>query len=208
MPDATPDQPKDSQHPRRDGYDKANTLILACTLVAAGLAAGFTGWQASIAHDQERRTLRAYVVLDAELVAQRDTGQPVIHFKVENMGQTPVYDLYFDLRMSLAQPLYNGPPAEPAVVVDCSRPRLFVESSAGNTFSKTSSYETEPMWSDPDIETIASLFQREAKPAVFGTACYRDVFNRWHTIRMCYQWYNADQSPHKCNKQDGADAAP
>ncbi len=100
MPDTTPNQPKGSQN-RRDAYDKANTYILAATLIAAGCAAGFTGWQAWIARDQEHRTLRAYVVVKTKLTTSRDGTTPYVEFTAENMGLTPVYDLFLPPKLSL-----------------------------------------------------------------------------------------------------------
>ena len=207
MPNTAPDQPTGDQS-RRDAYDKANTIILALTLIAAGCAATFTGWQAWIARDQEHSVLRAYVVLDAELVAQSGTGQQVIRFKIENMGQTPVYDLGFDLEMSVIPLLYRGPPATRTMTVKCDDPRPFAISTAGETFSRISSYETASLWGLPDTDTVASLFDGNTKPTVYGTACYRDIFNRWHAIRMCYQWVNTDQRPYKCIEEAGADTPP
>lgn len=200
MPDATPDQPKDSQQPRRDGYDKANTFILACTLIAAGLAAGFTGWQASIAQDQERRTLRAYVIVKTELTTRSDGTTPYIKLTAENMGQTPAYNLFF------ATTAFIEGGSEPERVryipIDCREDAAHQrEVSEGQTFSKEAFTGSGISSFIHNIKTMNEAFGDSQKVVAYGRVCYRDIFREIHSVRLCYEWTSPDYGPDKCRNE-------
>ncbi len=200
MPDATPDQPKNNQHPSRDGYDKANTLILACTLIAAGLAAGFTGWQASIAQDQERRTLRAYVVVKTELKAGSDGRPPHVKLIAENMGQTPAYDLFFSTEVFVESRF--GPEYLSYTPIDCregaARQRELKE---GQTFSREASATSGISSLAHTIRTMDDAFGNSQKVVAYGRVCYRDIFHEIHSVRLCYEWTSPDYGPDKCRSE-------
>ena len=200
MPDAAPDQPKDSQHPRRDGYDKANTLILACTLVAAGLAAGFTGWQAWTARDQEHRALRAYVVVKTELNPGGDGKSPHVKFTAENMGQTPVYNLFFSTEV-FAEGRF-GPEYLSYTPIDCredaARQRELKE---GQTFSREASATSGISSLAHTIETMDDAFGNSQKVVAYGRVCYRDIFRDIHSVRLCYEWTSPDYGPDRCRDE-------
>ena len=93
MPQPGTNQQEGGKH-HRDAHDWVTLFILTLSLVTAACAAGFAGWQGWVARDQERRSLRAYVNLSIVPSPSLDEeGQPTFTFKLENMGQTPVYRL-------------------------------------------------------------------------------------------------------------------
>ena len=83
----------------------------------------FTWQQAEIARDQMQRSLRAYVVMDAELANDREGGRPFVWFKAENMGQTPVYDLVFIVQTAVVNTMYERLPFADAMRTDCAGQR-------------------------------------------------------------------------------------
>ena len=73
-------------------YLTAISALIAAT--AAIFAAIFSGLQASVANDTERRQLRAYVNIGSkdELSNFVENGKAHVQGVAENVGQTPVYD--------------------------------------------------------------------------------------------------------------------
>ncbi len=205
MPDTAPDQPKGSQN-RRDAYDKANTYILAATLIAAGCAAGFTGWQAWIARDQEHRALRAYVLVNAELQRRVDNAIPSIKLSAENMGQTPVYNLTFNTWNSAIEG-YKDVAVPSFLAIDCRA--MFPigrMGSPGITFSKTTNDDATGLSSPAEnLQTWDEVFRKFTKVVVYGTVCYRDVFNDPHSVRVCFEWSDPDRGPRRCRREDAND---
>jgi len=206
MPDTTPDQTKGGQH-RRDAHDKATLIILTFTLIAAGCAAGFTGWQAWIARDQEHRALRAYVVIKTELAAERDGKAPYIKFTAENMGQTPVYNLFFATQAIIDSSSGSG------VVsylkyrpIDCREDAARqTEISEGRTFSRESSIKNKLKSLAHPIETMSDAFDGIGKVVGYGRVCYRDIFREIHSVRLCYEWTSPDYAPDRCQDEGAED---
>ena len=198
MPETEPDR---SERPKqgRDAYDKANITILTFTLLAAFTAAGFTGWQAWIARDQEHRALRAYIVVSVELVDSRGETGTFIRFTAENMGQTPVYDLSFEVTNErLAE--YEQPSsfAQTNLRRDCSiknnSERIY---NWTHTFSKEYRYDIGISSFGFTKRTAAETFAGSHRVLTRGTVCYRDIFREVHAYRLCYDWHGPS-NPIRC----------
>ncbi len=202
MPDTTPDQAKSGQH-RRDTHDKATLVILVFTLIATGCAACFTGWQAWIARDQEHRTLRAYVVVGAELLADQGGKNPYVKLTAENMGQTPVYDLVFAASNSILDGYESiSDTAKVMLTFDCSGPYApALIKSQGHTFSKSHFSGMSISERMNSIDSVNDAFLKDQRIVAYGTVCYRDVFRQMHTIRLCYEWRSFNLKPWRCARQ-------
>ena len=199
MPETEPDRherPKQS----RDAYDKANITILTFTLLAAFTAAGFTGWQAWIARDQEHRALRAYIVVSAELIAESQESGAYVKFTVENMGQTPVYDLSFEITNETVK---NGGGVSTVesdfLKYNCAdRARSLLNYDWSNTFSKNYYYNMGISSFGVSNKTIDPLLADNRKIITRGTVCYRDIFRESHAYRLCYEWVGPGSNPTRC----------
>lgn len=204
------EQPRDERpHQRRDAYDWFVLAIAFSALAATGAAAYFTWQQAAVAREQMQRALRAYVIVEPQLTAHPKTGRPLVRFATENMGQTPVYDLFFVLQAGFRQGAETLP-FQFVMTLTCGNASRRQAAITGGTFSKTGSYSVDSYFSSPSRpgETVASLFAQDDRPVVYGTACYRDVFSRWHSIRICYEWEAADQYPRDCYGREDQNAEP
>ena len=198
MPETPPDKSERSEQ-RRDAYDKANTLVLSLTLIAAGMAAYFTAQQASIARDQEHRALRAYIVVTGQLITDKDGQSVFAQLTYENMGQTPVYDLFFD---GVPAVLTQGEemPFKSSLSYDCkSNPEGMIH-TRGRTFSKMASERMGLSISNAgNPSTFSEIFSATDRSAyVYGTVCYRDIFRAIHSIRVCFRWVSKDYGPDSC----------
>jgi len=96
VPETRPDEYKCGKH-SHDAHDWATLSILALTLIAAGFAAGITGWQAvsarqqlAVARDTELRQLRAYVGVESVTLRPLEAGRPLAaDLHVKKFGPTP-----------------------------------------------------------------------------------------------------------------------
>lgn len=205
------DTEKDKGAGRRQGHDAYDWFVLAVAvlaLLAAGAAAWFTWEQAAVARDQMQRSLRAYVVIEAELAAERGTGRPYVKFNAENMGQTPVYRLHYVVMTTLRQSSYDDLPFRETMLANCDAASPRWERTGGATFGKTSAYGMGFSDSLKPGGSVASLFAGGRSAVAYGTACYRDIFGRAHAVRMCLEWHSEDQKPRECTDADELDTRP
>lgn len=89
-------------------------FIAVLALITAIAAAGFGWWQADIARDTEKRQLRAYIVPDS-IIFQKPIkiGNPIaLQLFVNNMGQTPAYNVSQACIFRIAQSPHNYSTAE------------------------------------------------------------------------------------------------
>jgi hypothetical protein len=205
-------QPGQDEHERgqkrRDAHDWATLIVITFTLIAAGIAAGcaagFTGWQAWIARDQEHRALRAYVVLNAELVQERDARPPCIKLTAENMGLTPAYDLVFvpwATAIKISDTVPEG--VRTMQTMQCiNQPMPGEIVDRGHTFSKSYTFGAAIMSNGDPMSRLSDAFGGDRKIIAYGLACYRDVFRQIHTIRLCLEWFSLTVGPDKCPHED------
>lgn len=193
-------KPNQSNGPsqRRDAHDKAVLGFAVLATIAACAAAVFTWQQANIAREQMQRALRAYVVIEAEMAPLNSEELIVITYKAENMGQTPVYNLFFMEQLVFEENGHQDRYAEMLLSFDCRRAATAFY-AGGQTFGKTMSRVVRgpsvtgasPFWS---VQTGKTLIAR-------GTACYRDIFGLPHTVRICQQWLSDTDKPRGCNSR-------
>lgn len=167
-------------------------------MLGAGAAAVASGYQASIARDQEHRTLRAYVVVRATLKdGFSSSGGPVADLAIENMGQTPVYDAKsFVTTEALLIGGAGMPTRLSEVTVDCAQ-KLSQEQVHGTTFAKNHLEET-------GISKAKLPADDQFLFYVYGTVCYRDIFQAIHHTRLCFVWHSDQNGPDVCVYEDVA----
>ena len=186
---------REGRKQRRDAYDVAVLAIAFLALIAAGAAAWFTWDQAETAREQTRRSLRAYVVVEAELV--RSNGGAQAKLAAENMGQTPVYDLSYFVDAVAVEP--SEPlPSLSDFQTRCGALRLAEWGAPFATFSKTFEHRVRvsSMFFPPD--DAAAYLRDDRRIYVYGTACYRDIFGQAHAFRFCYAWTSFDGGAGRC----------
>lgn len=198
-----PEQNQAERRPqRRDAYDWIVLAIAVLAFVAAGAAAWFTWEQATVARDQTRRTLRAYVVADAELLLDHDRQGAFVEIAVENMGQTPVYDLFFVTWNSIIRQ-YESLPYKHNLTFDCKGEYAPQWVRRSRTFSKNHSSGLGVGSSSEPIKSLDELFQPLGSRVVaYGTICYRDIFREIHTVRVCFEWHSANYGAERCQWED------
>lgn len=180
---------------RRDTYDVAVLVIAFLALIAAGAAAFFTYQQAEIARDSAQRQLRAYIVVEVELVRSNDS--PLAKLAAENMGQTPLYDLSYFVDAVAVEP--GQPFPSPSVLqTRCEALRPVDWGAPFATFSKTFEHwvQVSSMFFPPDDP--AAYFRDGRRVYVYGTACYQDIFSQAHAFRFCYVWAGFDVGAGRC----------
>lgn len=199
MPESEPDEHKRADQ-RRDAYDKVNTTILALTLMAAGTAAFFTYQQAATARDQERRALRAYVIAKPVLLTQLSSGKaPFVQIGLENMGQTPAYDVTVIDALAASRPDNVSLPIEDLANVDCRQVSSDVK---GITLSHTANGPSIGLDEDRSQAEIADITRGSKLLIAYGTVCYSDVFKERHSLRFCFRWFVKDTAPEQCPGQN------
>lgn len=112
----TPDE-REGGEKRPSAHEKATLFVLTLTLVAAALAATFTGWQAwiarkqlAIARDAEVRQLRAYVFVAGVRWVMGDDQHPLgIRITLRNGGETPAYAILTNMTVAIMPAVLTGP---------------------------------------------------------------------------------------------------
>lgn len=186
---------REGRKQRRDAYDVAVLAIAFMALIAAIAAALFTWQQVEVGRDQTRRQLRAYLVVEAELVRSNDG--PRAKLAAENMGQTPVYGLSYFVDAVAVEP--GQPLPSPSVLqTRCEALRPADWGAPFATFSKTFEHwvRVSSMFFPP--EDHAAYFEDGRRIYVYGTACYRDIFSQAHAFRFCYAWDGFDAGAGRC----------
>lgn len=200
--DGVPASEREQNHrrqDRRDTYDRLTLIAVVFACGFTGIAAWFTWDQATLARDQTRRALRAYVVIEAELAAGSEDQRPYVKFTAENMGQTPVYNFFFNVITTLRAPPFEDLPFRELMLIDCNVVSPRQERTFGKTFGKT--HVGRLSFSDDEVAGggTASLFREGKRAAVYGTACYRDIFGQAHPFRFCLEWHAEQQPPQQCS---------
>jgi len=187
--------PGDSHHQRKEQQFWRRSLLASWAAVVAAVAAvcfaagAFTQarQQADTAQDQEVRSLRAYVSVDAAPALTPDgEGLPGVLVKAENVGQTPAHQVYISSLVTITgrgDPLVKDRKGEDCAYITetatggLSLGRKPFEERFGVGLSKTKLAQA----------TVASgIYEVRADILV----CYRDVFNAVRHVRACRRYFN------------------
>jgi hypothetical protein len=134
--------------------------------------------QAKIAEDTEKRQLRPYVFINTTTMRDFVVGEkPNAKMEVKNTGQTPGFDVVFDLGITLRNFSHLGSFDDP-----------------GHPSPPTPIGPSVSLWpigtaTDPLDETIiAAIKNGNAAYFVFGTITYKDAFGKdhWTKIRWIF----------------------
>jgi len=151
----------------------------------AALAAIFTGWQAYISRDVEKRQFRPYLFIEAP---PKDNNRPTTRLvnyakdqiiraqmEFENEGQTPAYDLRSRLKVKVE----NVPlPDE----FDFSEGTLLLDVAIGPHARFTPNINSNEVLTEEDIQNIGN--GRKAV-YVYGRIDYEDGFRTKHWTNFC-----------------------
>jgi hypothetical protein len=164
----------------------AGVIFIGLAFFASAIAAGFNGWQAWIANDNEQRTLRAYVLMNVSSITIDAANNVSAVAQVKNGGLTPAYHvggwgclfvgpLEFDGRAVL--PSFSGARTDNSTI----------GSVIGHDDTKTLSH----YFCDTNPPTVRSLTADERMRLRAGTAViymygeqtYIDVFGSAHFLK-------------------------
>jgi hypothetical protein len=221
----SPEPEKNPNHPEkkhRDWHDILSLVFLGATLLAAALAAFFTGRQAYLANkqlrvardniavtrDQERRQLRAYVVVNTVSGMEnfQINGRLKSAIVFENVGQTPVYDGKWLAGLNVRSYLPAIPNIECAAIA--KSPQGFV-----SFFGKTSNPEKSAPENEPLTEPVINEINAGISTIYFiGRFCYQDIFRDQHWTDFCVMWTTDGQrglnAPKYCLSGNDGDRTP
>jgi hypothetical protein len=182
---------KEAKDNRRDRYDWIILWLVVGATIAAALAAGFTWWQASIARDNAKKELRAYVFVKPfrhvnNVVANRSLQTLVI---IRNGGQTPAANLV--LRASIA---VRSMPPDPSPGNFMSATRQEFETILDpSTQGRGKIFNSEQPITPEGIAAIDG--GQQAQIYVWGVATYQDVFDVRHNSYFCFRYFGRETSP-------------
>jgi len=145
---------------------------------------------ADIAADTEKRSLRAYMVLDQSNIIRFEPGQTIVfHGVIKNTRLTPAYDIdAYTAIMFDKYPLPHDFPDVPEIITDSS-------SVIGHDGVIHLRVPTKPLASQPIIDAINA---GTMAVYVWGRATYRDAFgvHRCTNFRLFYtKCQQADNRP-------------
>jgi hypothetical protein len=179
---------------------KLKDTFIGLGFLATAVAAGFSGWQALISGDTERRSLRAYVGL-VDPTNNPPKGDSLrIRVTVMNYGATPAKNVEFYGNWEFVQPdVIHLPddftfPDKPY----CPPERLY----GGQTIFPKNTLESQRLHCP---EEIAKLLQAGTWNAVFyGHIDYQDIFNKKWKTTYCILYTNG--APILCDRHNEIDA--
>ena len=189
---------QDPAKPQRDGFDRANIILLTLTFLAAGIAtaaaiyaAAYTGRQVQIARDTLEVTkntasaqIRAYMFPKPLPQVWALEGTPEIWVYFRNAGQTPAYDFsawgQIDVLNTAPAPVEtvfrSGAPQKQEPVVDPSTDitdGMLLRLKRGLT----------------DSTRAAIGSGNQTRLFIWGVTSYRDVFGKLHNAYFCYAFW-------------------
>jgi hypothetical protein len=171
-------------------------IALFLTFIAAAgaiAAAAFTGWQAWIAQDTEKRQLRAYVIVKSAEFARDNSGnlkfgrefpggkELLIYYTVSNEGVTPAYDVF--RQITVEYPFANTLNFN---VTDGTAAYISKEHTFGPIITRA--------YTPDEINDISKGGEGGAKLLVFaGRITYKDIFERpWPTF-FCFAYLSSPE---------------
>jgi hypothetical protein len=162
--------------------DKLAVALSGCAFLAAGVAAGFTGYQACIARDTEHRQLQAFITANKIQVityGAKLQGQPewVISAIIENTGNTPTRNLKLSSTTGIG-------PSKPFVIQDNFH---WNDDSAlkgiGLIGPKSEVFGPGYLTGAGDLAEISAGRMRVE---MAGVATYEDIFGASHRTEFCF----------------------
>jgi hypothetical protein len=180
-----------ADHKNKDWLDYA-TGFFAFLAAIGGLTAGTAGvYQGWVAHDAERRQMRAYVgVSPAGVLHYGDARNQIFQLIVKNYGQTPAYDMTPFQESVLIQREGNPNPPEPMGCKSISGNPVLSPTQrnisfdfSGNPYSAADNASVEA-----NTEITNGTFHHPERPAFFyfGRLCYKDAFGDEHYTDWCF----------------------
>jgi hypothetical protein len=186
--------PKSNNSAMNTKNDKKHWLEYATgffAFIAAGgaiFAASFSGWQASVASDTEKRQLRAYVGIIAGDVENFDvSGRPTVRLTRKNYGLTPAYDVGFSTiyaRIGKDGTIFQQSGG------GCTQPNYSNLSTMFPSAQLPFSIIIKDTYLQQQVDEVkagSSIFY------VYGDVCYKDIFGNPHYTNYCWM-YKGDMS--------------
>jgi hypothetical protein len=179
---------KESSESDKHWLDYATAIFAFIAAVGAIFAAIFSGWQASVAEDTEKRQLRAYVIVKSAAFAKDDSGklkfgrqypggkELLIYYTVSNEGVTPAYDVF--RQITVEYPFANRFNFD---YTDGTAAYVSKEHTFGPIITRA--------FSDEEVSDILKGGEDGGKLLVFaGRITYKDIFERpWPTF-FCFAY--------------------
>jgi hypothetical protein len=134
-----------------------------------------------VTEEGSRRQLRAYVVASPVAVEQMDTAEPMrIGVSYKNTGQTPAYNVSFEIRAAY---LPLGEEIALAFPDDADVPRIQMTLGNGDAFV---AYKDAPITPSPDES--AKVRARQAFILVFGMILYEDIYGETRRTKFMHRF--------------------
>ena len=190
------DQPHGESHRHpKDWWEKLIPILLAFTFAATVVAVVFTRQQADIARDTARKQLRAYVGVEIGRPIIGAEGEITAILTLTNSGQTPANGVQTAVQIVTGALPINTAERPPYQGCDFITVRQQGSSPAyiqpgdkrGLRFPITNGV-TEAMTSQLGTGEAAALY-------IFGTVCYRDIYNEVRWTEYCLAFAGRDLSP-------------
>jgi hypothetical protein len=165
------------------------TFIVALFSVIGSLDTGKLAEAARDSADTAKLTakaqLRAYAIagFPTGLDNFAEKGKLKTHGSIENVGQTPVYDLAWIGTLVLA----DYPVISVGAFPDCSNVRQ-LPNGFNTFFGKAIALDLQAEWqlSDDQIEKVLS---GNSAVVFIGRMCYEDIFRDEDYTNFCFQWH-------------------
>jgi hypothetical protein len=178
-PDAADERDRAAQANERN-----HTLLEKIAFIVAVLAAAGTAYQAWIAGDTEKRSLRAYVVIGATTPDPIVIGKiPKIRTTFQNVGQTPVYHGAWTSGVQVANAASEG--------IEQAMPCADVmnKQESRKWFFGKEIYPYQERGGKPFTDFELSSFNSGTQSVFFtGRFCYGDIFGKIHFTDFCMFW--------------------
>jgi hypothetical protein len=165
---------------KADAWIDAERVIALFTVILG--VATWKLWRATDAlvkgaEDTGKRQLRAYLVVEADVIMNFEADKITIgHFWIRNVGQTPPHDVI------MATGVHIAPPRHTPVFDKPSSESLRAEANARRAyFAQQTEVHKNAARAFSQVE-IDSVLAGESRLCVGGRVYYKDIFNNeWHT---------------------------
>jgi len=212
-PVATPEQRQVPPATQAKPAEKREHTLLEIAIGFIGLLAFFAAaWQAYVANDTEKRSLRAYVILSHNFKKIDGFGSgktPYIVAMFENLGQTPVYSATWQSGIDfLPYPLKIE-----IVYPDCAAIMRTPDAKRW-TFGKSTDIDKRGIRAMADVGNDArAITDIEWQQYTEGTAafyfvgrfCYKDIFEKIRHTDFCTQYRKGSDGLEFCERNNDAD---
>jgi hypothetical protein len=200
--DANRDEPGNGD---KHWLDYATGVFAFIAAIGAILAAIFSGWQAWIASDTERRQLRAYVSFSTTNPIKMTSSE--VTMVIDNFGETPAKDVQIWSSWEFV-PFGQDLPADFQFLVKppCGGTAVDQKMLPGPiTIFPKNSYSTYGFHCPFDLVDLTRAERNEVSAFTYGFISYFDVFDEKHRTNFCYLWYPAIKKALFCNRHNEVD---